>query len=343
MRKEKETRVVEMPKFSEAGYKGFRLRYANVDGQRVWVASDIAKAIRRTCPIDIDGGTEENQRFKAFVYEDGKAKGPGLWLVTDDGAKAVLTRSIMGEARNLLDWLDNASETLANETHGLTTVDFFGMPVRGYMDDDKPWLIATDVCDALDLDRTAIRRINERFKGVRTTHTLGGQQQVTVVTEPGVYALAFKSRKDNAVEFQDFIFEKVLPEIRRTGGYAGKPGQRLVLSDPGKDMRKTQAFDRLIAHNAFSNEETMGLGNFCSIVTDGKLGRTTFFNWLRERGLITKSPEGWNIIAADWVGRGLFSTTFTKGRSKNLLFPVIRVTRKGQEFLINEMNSCGVL
>lgn len=39
------------------------------------------------------------------------------------------------------------------------------------------------------------------------------------LTESGVYKLIFKSRKENAERFQDWVTDEVLPAIRQTGGY----------------------------------------------------------------------------------------------------------------------------
>ena len=43
---------------------------------------------------------------------------------------------------------------------------------------------------------------------------------VLCVSEPGLYKLIFKSRKEEAEAFQDWVFEEVLPAIRKTGRYA---------------------------------------------------------------------------------------------------------------------------
>lgn len=39
------------------------------------------------------------------------------------------------------------------------------------------------------------------------------------LTEAGVYKLIFKSRKEEAERFQDWVTDEVLPQIRQTGGY----------------------------------------------------------------------------------------------------------------------------
>ena len=46
------------------------------------------------------------------------------------------------------------------------------------------------------------------------------------LTECGVYKLAFRSHKENAEKFTDWIADEVLPSIRKTGSYTYKQAQR---------------------------------------------------------------------------------------------------------------------
>lgn len=87
--------------------------------------------------------------------------------------------------------------------------------------DGAPWFVATDVCRALGMTNAAetVRGLDDDEKGISTTDTLGGHQEVVVVSESGLYALIFKSRKPNAVRFRRWVTAEVLPSIRRTGSY----------------------------------------------------------------------------------------------------------------------------
>ncbi|MGC8201041.1 BRO-N domain-containing protein, partial [Salmonella enterica] len=49
--------------------------------------------------------------------------------------------------------------------------------------------------------------------------TLGGAQQMTIVSEPGMYEVVIRSDKPEAATFRRWITSEVLPSIRRTGGY----------------------------------------------------------------------------------------------------------------------------
>lgn len=83
----------------------------------------------------------------------------------------------------------------------------------------EPWFVAKDITDALGLDRTATRRLDDDEKGVRSTHTPGGSQEMTFVTEAGFYSLVLASKKPEARAFKRWVTHEVLPQIRKTGGY----------------------------------------------------------------------------------------------------------------------------
>ena len=48
--------------------------------------------------------------------------------------------------------------------------------------------------------------------------TLGGTQQVSIISESGLYALIMRSNKPQAKHFRKWVTSEVLPSIRRTGG-----------------------------------------------------------------------------------------------------------------------------
>ena len=49
--------------------------------------------------------------------------------------------------------------------------------------------------------------------------TLGGEQEMTIVNEPGLYSLILRSRKAEAKAFKRWVTHEVLPSIRKTGAY----------------------------------------------------------------------------------------------------------------------------
>lgn len=101
----------------------------------------------------------------------------------------------------------------------------FGHTINVYGTVDKPLFKASEIGKALELTNvhTSLIQIDKKFKEIHTMNTLGGPQKMTFLTEPGLYQLIFKSRKKEAVDFQMWIYEDVLPSIRKTGKYEIAP------------------------------------------------------------------------------------------------------------------------
>lgn len=105
-----------------------------------------------------------------------------------------------------------APQTFAFDSHALRVI----------MRDGEPWFVAADVCAALGLGNTrmAIDRLDDDEKGISSIDTLGGRQDLIVVSEPGLYSLVLGSRKPEAKRFKRWVTHEVLPSIRKTGRYA---------------------------------------------------------------------------------------------------------------------------
>lgn len=101
----------------------------------------------------------------------------------------------------------------------------FGHTINVYGTIDKPLFKASEIGKALELTNVhaSVALIDDKFKVLNTVDTRGGVQKTTFLTEPGLYQLIFKSRKQEAVEFQMWIYEDVLPTIRKTGKYEIEP------------------------------------------------------------------------------------------------------------------------
>lgn len=93
--------------------------------------------------------------------------------------------------------------------------------VRSFLDEQgEPWFVAKDVCRVLDLDvASGARGLDEDEKGLHTVQTPGGPQTITIISEPGMYALVFRSRKPQARAFSKWVRSEVLPALRKTGRY----------------------------------------------------------------------------------------------------------------------------
>ena len=110
--------------------------------------------------------------------------------------------------------MSNAIQPFAFEDHLVRTI----------MDDGgEPWFVAKDVCRVLGIEwkgSATMGPLDDDEKDMVTLSTFGGDQELLVVSESGLYALVFRSRKPQAREFSRWVRKEVLPSLRRTGRYA---------------------------------------------------------------------------------------------------------------------------
>ena len=91
---------------------------------------------------------------------------------------------------------------------------------------DEPEWVGADVVAVLypDSDRSSYNKyldgVPAEWKGKKKVLTPGGRQDMTTLFEPGLYALIARSNSSLAVPFQKWVYEEVLPSIRKTGLYA---------------------------------------------------------------------------------------------------------------------------
>jgi prophage antirepressor len=95
--------------------------------------------------------------------------------------------------------------------------------VRTILIDGEPYFVGKDVAEILGYKnpRKAIGdHIDEEDKGVTKCDTLGGEQELTVINESGLYSLILSSKLPAAKKFKRWVTSEVLPEIRKTGSYS---------------------------------------------------------------------------------------------------------------------------
>ncbi len=103
----------------------------------------------------------------------------------------------------------------------LIPFSFESHSVRAFNIDGNPWFVGKDVCDVLGY-ANASDAINQHCKGVAKRYplqTTGGIQEVRILNEPDTYRLITGSTLPEAERFESWLFEDVLPSIRKTGGY----------------------------------------------------------------------------------------------------------------------------
>lgn len=215
-----------------------------------------------------------------------------------------------------------------------------------------PCFIAREVTDALALDRTAVRKLDDDEKGVRLMHTLGGDQEVSTVTEPGFYKLVMRSRKPEAKAFQRWVTHEVLPALRRDGGYMvtradetpeETMARALLLAQGTMERQKRRIAElepkALFADAVAASDGTCLVGELAKMMRQNgvEIGQRRLFARLREDGYLGKSGSNTNVPTQRAMEMGLFrikETAVTHSDGHVTLSRTPKVTGKGQRYFI---------
>lgn len=150
-------------------------------------------------------------------------------------------------------------------TTQISTFNFKSNLVRIELFQNEPYFCLSDVCVALDISNANSSRFRLNENGIHKMYTLtnGGKQELTFINEPNLYRIIFRSNKSEAVEFQNWVFEEVLPQIRKTGSYSQNSQQNLPLVKPRPEVTITLPLDELrnIAWAVYSAKRQNGLIN----------------------------------------------------------------------------------
>ncbi|MBF9874610.1 phage antirepressor KilAC domain-containing protein, partial [Clostridioides difficile] len=141
---------------------------------------------------------------------------------------------------------------------------------------------------------------------IRKLHNTGEN----FLTESGVYKLIFKSKKEEAEKFQDWVTDEVLPSIRKTSGYihttedmsddeimarALKVAQKTI----EKKSREIEEKDKVIqlqqpkvlfADSVASSDNSILVGELAKLLRQNGIdtGQNRLFDWLRNNGYLIK-------------------------------------------------------
>lgn len=115
--------------------------------------------------------------------------------------------------------------------------NFSDRPIRTALDErGEGWFCAKDVFEALDVTwsgkKGSLRNCPEEWIRLVWVRTLAGGNEAFFLSEPGVYKVAFSSRKPEAERFCNWVCKEVLPAIRRHGFYGHlNAGQQIALAN----------------------------------------------------------------------------------------------------------------
>jgi len=95
-------------------------------------------------------------------------------------------------------------------------------PLRTFKNEKgEIWFCLKDACDILEIEnhRHVLTRLDQKGVVLNDSLSSGGIQKTNFINEPNLYRVIFRSDKPQAKAFQDWVFEEVLPTIRKTGSY----------------------------------------------------------------------------------------------------------------------------
>ncbi len=142
-----------------------------------------------------------------------------------------------------------------------------GYEIRFVEKDEGWWAIAKDIATALEYSKvdSMLRKLKPQQKGTHSMSTLGGKQDLSIISEDGIYKVIFGSKKKEAEDFQDWVYN-VLKVLRQSSGLEGfqifrmldKEHQKETMSRLKKSLRNPDKVNyikaNVIADKAVSNK-----------------------------------------------------------------------------------------
>lgn len=231
--------------------------------------------------------------------------------------------------------------------------------VRTVVQNGEPWFVAKDVCNILELTNPtmALESLDEDERGslriTEGTSPMGGNPNVNIINESGLYALIFKSRKPQAHAFRKWVTSEVLPEIRKTGGYIATSPEdtpemimaRAILIANDKIQKQQAQIEEmkpkaLFADAVIASHTSILVGELAKLLKQNgvKIGQNRLFSILRQDGWLIKRGCSKNMPSQRSMEQSLFEIQERTISSANGSIHIIRtpkVTGKGQYFFVN--------
>jgi len=223
----------------------------------------------------------------------------------------------------------------------ISIFDFETQQVRTVIIDNDIWFVASDVTKILgylDGRKAVLTHTKGGFK--KKLPTKGGMQELTLINESDLYSLVLKSDTKNSKQFQEWVTEKILPSIRKTGSYSVTPKPELSIEE--MTLLVIQNMQSKIADQSRQLEEqkpkvefadkVVNTNNAISVREFGKvigMGEKKFFEWLRNNKLLMES----NIPYQKYVEAGYFKVIEWVLEAKNQVKFKTLITGKGQLYI----------
>ncbi len=246
----------------------------------------------------------------------------------------------------------------------LQLFDFNGQQVRTVIIDNEPYFVGKDVATILGYNNPSVavsKNVSDKYNGVSEMETPGEKQKLVIISEAGLYKLAFKSHAKNAERFTDWVASEVLPSIRKHGAYLTLDKIEEVLLNPDTLIKlatelKKEREGRMLAEqkiqqdrpkvvfaDAVSASDTpILIGELAKILKQNgiEIGQNRLFAWLRSKGyLISRNGTDYNTPTQKSMELGLFKIkerTRVSSDGSVKITKTSMVTGKGQQYFVNK-------
>lgn len=185
------------------------------------------------------------------------------------------------------------------------------------------------------------------------------QIEMSFIPEGDVYRLIVHSKLPNAEKFESWVFDEVLPSIRKHGAYVTPSTLEEMISDPDTAIRlftalrdereqrikleaeaKANQSKVLFANSVSASDDCILIGTLAKMICQNgtQIGQNRLFALLRKDGYLMQSGVRRNLPTQRAMEMGLFKvkeSTITSADGAVRLIQTPVVTGKGQEYFIN--------
>lgn len=236
--------------------------------------------------------------------------------------------------------------------------------LRTYEEDGQVLFCGKDVAKSLGY-KNPNKAIGDHCRGITKRYpiqdSLGRTQEAVFITEPDIYRLITHSKLPTAEKFERWVFEEVLPAIRRTGGYmVAKQDETpeqimaravLVAQDTIERQKREIAELKpkaLFADAVAASDGTCLVGELAKMLKQNgvNIGQNRLSSWLRENGYLGKTGSNRNVPTQRSMEQGLFrikETAVTHSDGHVTINRTPKVTGKGQRYFIEAFAKRGDL
>lgn len=194
-----------------------------------------------------------------------------------------------------------------------------------------------------------------------STHISGKMQEVNFIGEGDMYRLITHSKLESAERFESWVFDEVLPSIRKNGGYISgqenlsdeellekavlvaqrKLAERDKIIEQQKQKIEQDKPKTIFADAVSTSHTSILIGDLAKLICQNgvQIGQKRLFEWMRQNNFLIKSGSSRNMPMQRYVEQGLFEIKESNVQNPDgsvRITKTTKVTGKGQIYFVNQ-------